>query len=698
MSDRVGETYALTVLSPIRPEKVFELQRTLGAMPRDGGSPFSAVRGTHCARWVVIPQLVYEAFHQRPDALRRPYLLFTANFDGALDSFLYRLHSCAFEAVHAVWGTCDGYPGGDDARRFVEYLKGQRVKNTLVVAAYPHSTVEEVRRCLAVQREFRDLALAVEGRSPQELVDRFRAAFPPGGAKGAPVRLPSNGSAPPTAQRVDAPWGWTAVRAAAARARTVFRDRHPGDQPGGVPVDGPDPRNLQKLVRGYGRQWAGAVFLFAQVVDGEGARRWLTQVVDGMTAPHHRPSPSVPPLSLAFTFAGLRAVGVPDASLESFPIPFREGMAARASMLGDGGSSTPQKWDKPFRHTPADAARESPLHLLVAVYAQGAEQAQNRSAEIADEMSASGVKVVGRQDACRHADRKEHFGFVDGISQPHVLGLSRGEPAVSDRPPIATGEVLLGHADEEGLVASAPSPSFLARDGTFLVYRKLSQDVAGFERLLHAQADRLRCGKDWLAAKLVGRWPDGTPVELHPSDTPESPPTGSSAGVPFRYGDDLDGARCPLGAHIRRANPRDGLAAGEEMVRRHRLIRRGIPYGPRLTEASSGADRGLVFLALVADIERQFEFVQRQWLNDGNVFGLGADADVIIGDTQKTGRFLVQGGPPRSVALGPQLTTTRAGEYFFLPGIDALRCVAAGWQGAPAGGNGRRRSGGDGGV
>ena len=137
--------------------------------------------------------------------------------------------------------------------------------------------------------------------------------------------------------------------------------------------------------------------------------------------------------------------------------------------------------------------------------------------------------------------------------------------------------------------------------------------------------------------------------------------------------------RCPLGAHIRRTNPRDALGFDGLLSFRHRIIRRGMPYGaPLASEAAEDdhVDRGLIFVCFNASISRQFEGIQAQWLNDGNVFHLGHDSDFLMGDPHGTGKMTVEGDPP--FFLGPQgpFVTTRGGEYLFVPGMGALRALA----------------------
>jgi hypothetical protein len=212
--------------------------------------------------------------------------------------------------------------------------------------------------------------------------------------------------------------------------------------------------------------------------------------------------------------------------------------------------------------------------------------------------------------------------------------------------------------------------------------------VALFRRVLRDGAARFVSGdEELLAAKVVGRWRNGTPLVR----SPQRPDPSFSATAPgsnlFRYLDvDVDGRRCPLGAHIRRSNPRDalgwpGLDNAGLLSFRHRIIRRGVPYGPPLAadvREDDGVDRGLVFVCFNASISRQFESVQLQWLNDGNGFHLGHDSDFLLGSPLGTGKMTVQGDPP--FMLGPQgpFVTTRGGEYLFMPGLAALRALAGG--------------------
>lgn len=231
------------------------------------------------------------------------------------------------------------------------------------------------------------------------------------------------------------------------------------------------------------------------------------------------------------------------------------------------------------------------------------------------------------------------------------------------------------------MLPAAPAPAALSTNGSFLVYRKLHQNVAAFRRQLAEAARSYPGGEGLLAAKIVGRWRDGTPLALSPERPDPALAGDEHRNNAFSYGDDPDGLACPIGAHIRRVNPRAGLPFDGKLVNRHRIVRRGIPYGePLPAEADDdGEDRGVIFMCLQASIARQFEFVQSQWLNGGNVFGLGEDQDLLLGpqDGKPPNKMTVPGDSP--FLLGPleRVVTVKGGEYFFVPGINGLQFIAA---------------------
>jgi Dyp-type peroxidase family len=215
-----------------------------------------------------------------------------------------------------------------------------------------------------------------------------------------------------------------------------------------------------------------------------------------------------------------------------------------------------------------------------------------------------------------------------------------------------------------------------------MVWRKLRQDVVLWRRTIAAAAERYPLGgAEKLAAKVVGRWHDGAPLETHPDGPDPSFDASASGANDFRYGADRDGRRCPLGAHIRRSNPRDALGFEGKLSFRHRMIRRGMPYGPPLPDGAlddDDVDRGLVFVSFQASIFRQFEGVQTPWINDGDIFGLGNDKDFLLGDGAGSGKMTIQGKRPFFLTPQETFVVTRGGEYLFVPGISALQAIADG--------------------
>jgi Dyp-type peroxidase family len=377
-------------------------------------------------------------------------------------------------------------------------------------------------------------------------------------------------------------------------------------------------------------------------------------------------------LTVAFTYHGLQALGVPQQSLESFAPEFRAGMAARAAELGDVGESSPEHWEKPLGTAEA--------HVAVAVlspdsarHAAVVERARRTQHQL------PGVEVIWRQDCYQLATGRTSFGFKDGIGQPAIEGTGRPPSHPGERP-LKAGEIILGYPDERGELPPMPTPEVLGRNGTYVVFRKLHTKVAAYRQYLRAKAAN-RAEETLLGAKMVGRWQSGAPLALTPGTDDSVLGADPQRNNDFGYGDDPRGFKCPAGAHARRANPRDAFDQdGSVDVRLHRMIRRGTSYGPVLPEdvlQDDGADRGIIFVFAGAHLKRQFEFVKTQWLNDGIFIGAPQEKDPLVGPNDGSGQFTIPERPIRRRLQDlPPFVVTRGGEYCFAPGLRAMRWLA----------------------
>jgi Dyp-type peroxidase family len=300
-------------------------------------------------------------------------------------------------------------------------------------------------------------------------------------------------------------------------------------------------------------------------------------------------------------------------------------------------------------------------------------------------------------------NRHEHFGFADGISQPAIAGAGRPRDGQNV---IEPGEFILGYPNEYGKLPSVPhTPAALdpgdhlraytaggdgrralGQNGSYLVVRQLEQHVYEFWRYMRSAAEEHPGGEGVtqsavrFAAKCVGRWPSGAPLVEAPER--DEPSLGKSNDFGYAA-KDPDGLRCPIGAHIRRTNPRDSLEpdpkTSKTAVNRHQLMRRGRSYGRPLERAShatadDGEERGLFFVCVNANIRRQFEFVQQTWVNNTKFDGLYDERDPLIGagDEGAFG-FSIPGEPARTRLEGlPRFVDVRGGEYFFLPSVRAI--------------------------
>ena len=438
---------------------------------------------------------------------------------------------------------------------------------------------------------------------------------------------------------------------------------------------------------------------------------------------------------LGCSAAGLAQVAVPNAGaetlLEGFPPAFRMGMAQRGRILGDFGADDAAHWRwhdgvaeavlLVYAGTPDDLAFATQVHRgLIENY---------------------GGRVI-EQTGCTPADparpTHEHFGYRDGISQPVIRGSTRSIRDVPARDIVEPGEFILGYKDGAGYFPPSPllpaeadptldlpvlcdgdlgrfpdfgdrtlgaAPRDFGRNGSFIVIRELAQDVDGFEAFVARKAVELLGdsgsdgqtayrdlykligqypGPDWIKAKLMGRWPSGRPLVGNPVGRPASGTDAAETENDFTYGnDDPQGLACPFGAHIRRSNPRDSKQPGDRaeqtITNRHRLLRRGRTYVR--DDGSGGTEKGIVFAALCADLERQFEFVQQAWANASSFHGLTNEPDPIFGadspgpgtDESAPRCFTIPtpAGPIRLTGM-QKFVSVKAGGYFFLPSRSAL--------------------------
>ena len=484
------------------------------------------------------------------------------------------------------------------------------------------------------------------------------------------------------------------------------------------------------------------------------------------------PKPKVT-INMAFTFWGLAALGLPPATLRTMPDEFIEGMKARASLLGDDvcrrdgrdRRESLDHWDPVGKGTGSDQQ----VHILISIYAD-----MNSDGSPVPELEATTQWLLGlcgqfggsirvlkghagtdlpyQESAMllepdgngnQQVSFKEHFGFTDGYGDPVFEGQYSPEQEKINLPgggkilpnqtwaPLATGEFLLGYPDEAQEVPPASYPLEFTHNGTFVAYRKLHQNVAGFRSYLEQEATKymkvnginsLADAKEILGAKMVGRWSDGVPLTKAPTLSDwrafqardkAARATGDPAAiaaaelefVDFKYRADPEGAKCPFTSHLRRTNTRDGLdptgpttnppptevakveaqpGNGSVINNRRRLLRRGMVYGKSDgSNARDDAEHGIIFMAVCASLFRQFEFVQQQWIQYGLDFNVGNDTCPLIGNHGERSKYVIPGDRqtgtrPFVCANLPQFVEVRGGDYFFIPSITALRMIAMG--------------------
>ena len=443
--------------------------------------------------------------------------------------------------------------------------------------------------------------------------------------------------------------------------------------------------DLQALLRSALRSLPHARYALYHLPVGADGRRFLAGLVDDVTSAADRDAPAA--TQVALTATGLAALGVPSVITDGFSDEFLAGMNHRSRFLGD----TPEDWQW-------GRGDQDSVDLLVITYAATAALLAAAGHTLDALATDTGVVLLEAREA-HGSSEVEPFGFRDGISQPYVPELASSADDTSARP-VALGEFVLGHPNAYGLLTQRPvlprhldpegrlpvlpagvdrgypdGGADLGRNGTYLVLRTLAQDVDAFDAYVTTTAAELGLEPELLAAKLVGRWRGGASLVQSPDADRAELATANDFGY---HHDDVRGLRCPLGAHVRRANPRDSLDprpgsdASQAVTDRHRLLRRG-------RVVADDGQQGLQFVALNANLGRQFEFVQHSWLNDPKFAGLSADLDPLVTPRTPDGVFTIPDQPFRTRVSGlPEFVTTLGGAYFFLPGRRALRYLAAG--------------------
>lgn len=593
------------------------------------------INSIHFARWVKVPGT--------------DRLLFFSNYGGSWESYLEDFITKAHFGLTGVWSNTLGFPraknlffdGATDGDRFKRWARRQQIPTLFWYNAYPDLNTRRIRVNSAVRQ---GLATVDSDSAAREWLSLF-------GSLSRPVK-------------------------------TLESDEIQGLFFGPF---GPLP---------HGRMLAIAM----PKASSRAARRTWLEKLSGMLTFGDR-APKGTAVIAAFGPRGLERLGLDDGDdgLAGFPPAFRQGMNSplRSRLLDDSGENAPAEWEWGAGENAADA--------IIVTYGETLQMAAKQAKAIAAASKAAGFRLVRELDLEVRTDTfgrdkkdrigVEPFGFADGISQPVVEGTPRARETRSVAHRVAAGEFLFGYpdgrdrlppsldlpaqADLRGLLASTAGAdgarrSDFGRNGSFLVVRQLEQNVDGFVRYCAASADalanshpHLKATPDWVGAKMVGRWKDGSTMIRNPMQKP-----ARAVDNDFLYGaEDPQGLHCPLGSHVRRSNPRDSLGADREtqlkLANRHRILRVGRPY-------KDGDKRGLLFMCLNADIERQFEFIQQTWVSAGSFHGLRSEKDPLIG-RNGAGEFTIatrSGG----VTLKdlPSFVRMRGGGYFFLPGKQAI--------------------------
>ncbi len=632
-------------------------------------------------------------------------LIFLANYDGSWESYLEDFITKAHPGQTAAWSNGVGFPrtrfllldGAQDGDRFKRWVRRQQIASRFWYSRFPKWTTDQMRNNALIRD---GLARARTDTEARAWLGCFGSMQRPDYALEADEiqSLAFRG----LGELNFVAYAFVKLPADQAQARDWIGEILDGGRPGIASSSGVS----------FGDHPFG-------------------------TTPHDRAR------FIAFSAAGLKNLGMTEAGhdaatgLTTFPCAFNLGMANRSHVLGDADDSAPENWR--WRDAPSPGLQHDGLAADAAMLIYGS-SADDCAAALDDwrkPLEERGGKLLGHVLSRPIAKRggkpgettidHEHFGFRDGISQPVIRGSQRSLKDIAPRDIAAPGEFILGYRNNQEFFppspavgaetdlddnlpipsASEPSrfPAFTTREsdheirdfgrnGTFLVIRQLEQDVDEFRNFTEEAAASIRARysnvgnviggdatADWVAAKMMGRWYDGTSLINRANLGEMTEPANLDNDFAYAV-DDPRGLRCPLGAHARRANPRDSLQPGDPsqqaIVNRHRLIRRGRSYETP-PSGSGAAEKGLMFVCLCADLERQFEFVQQSWIASPSFHALRDEPDPIV-STGGNGATKVFTIPTTSGALRisgmKNFVRVRAGGYFFMPSRAALRYLA----------------------
>lgn len=644
----------------------------------------SEIGTIHFARWFVIPGT--------------DKLIFCSNYGGSWESYLEDFITKATEGLTGVWSNTFGFPrakllffkGASSGEAFKRWARRQQIPTRFWYCAYPDLTTERIRINAAIRHGLLSATTETEA-------DDFISLF-------------------------------------ASMSR---------------PKDNLERDEIQTLLfKGLGSHNQSACLLLRLPNTPSKAKDWLSKNCNhigfGQQATNSRVD------QIAFSATGLQRLDLDSETLAQFSYPFLQGMSHedRSRVLADTGEDKPSLWNWGSKLGKIDTSVDCAYLIylpcdkndIAATKAKLSQHCETFTQNLIDEGGSIIQCVITNHMQDRKAKRdkdgscplgnpdlpREPFGFVDGISQPIIKGLKRGDPSTQDTiHHVSAGEFILGYPDNRGTQTLIPTlnaaldpdkilPDYridpndtgsvlskikkpqtrkaFARNGSYLVIRQLNQDVEGFEDFLENAAiehkDHLGLPngyshaqiKEYLAAKMVGRWKDGTSLIKFPHE----PGTGwdgqKRAQAPdnnFLLGkEDPTGHLCPYGSHIRRSNPRDSFVPHDkeqlDIVNRHRILRRGRFYTDPETQK-----KGLLFLCFNADIERQFEFIQQTWCQARKFMGLDNEVDAIIGRGRKMGRVTIptERGPLFLTGI-PDMVTVVGGEYFFTPSRSALEYLS----------------------